>query len=83
VDVAGETAANCTRGEIDEAAIERRLILGLCLSVTTALQVIGIDVLTDAVYMLPFLVVMVALVVFARRAYLPAALRTPYRREER
>ena len=59
------------------------LIFGLCLSVATALQVIGVDVPTDVVYMLPFLAVMAALVVFARRAYLPAALGVPYRRGRR
>lgn len=55
-------------------------IFGLCLSVTTALQLVGIDVPTDVVYMLPFLAVMVALVAFARRSYLPAALCLPYRK---
>jgi len=59
------------------------LIFGLCLSVATALQVIGVDVPTDIVYMLPFLAVMVALAAFARRSYLPAALGVPYGRGER
>lgn len=59
------------------------LIFGLCLSVATALQLVGIDVPTDVVYMLPFLAVMVALVAFARRSFLPAALCLPYRRGER
>ena len=58
-------------------------IFGLCLSLATALQVVGIDIPTDVVYMLPFLAVMAALIVFARRAYLPAALCRPYRRGER
>jgi general nucleoside transport system permease protein len=56
-------------------------IFGICLSIATALQVAGIDVPTDVVYMLPFVAVMVALVAFTRRAYLPAALATPYRRD--
>ena len=56
-------------------------IFGVCLSITTALQIIGIDVPFDVVLMLPFVAVMVALVVFARRAYLPAALATPYRHD--
>ena len=59
------------------------LVFGLCLSIATALQVIGVDIPTDVVYMLPFLAVMAALVVFARRAYLPAALGVPYRRDRR
>jgi simple sugar transport system permease protein len=58
-------------------------IFGICLSIATALQIVGIDVPTDLVYMLPFVAVMVALVAFARRAYLPAALATPYRRDGR
>ena len=33
------------------------LAFGLCLSVATALQVVGVDVPTDVVYMLPFLAV--------------------------
>ena len=56
-------------------------IFGVCLSITTALQIIGIDVPFDVVLMLPFVAVMAALVAFARRAYLPAALATPYRRD--
>ncbi len=59
------------------------LVFGLCLSVATALQVVGVDVPTDVVYMLPFLAVMAALVLFARRAYLPAALGVPYGRGRR
>jgi simple sugar transport system permease protein len=57
------------------------LVFGLCLSGVTALQLVGVDVPNDVVYMLPFLVVMAALVIFARRSYLPAALGIPYRRE--
>jgi simple sugar transport system permease protein len=58
-------------------------LFGICLSIATALQIVGIDVPTDVVYMLPFVAVMVALVAFSRRAYLPAALATPYRRDGR
>jgi ABC-type uncharacterized transport system permease subunit len=58
-------------------------IFGLCMSVATALQLVNIDVPTDVVYMVPFLAVMVALVAFARRSFLPAALCLPYRRGER
>lgn len=58
-------------------------IFGICLSIATALQLVGISIPTDVVYMLPFLVVMAALVIFARQAYLPAALCLPYRRGER
>ncbi len=56
-------------------------LFGACVSMATALQLVGVDVPTDAVFMLPFLAVMTALVAFARRSYLPAALGVPYRRE--
>jgi ABC-type uncharacterized transport system permease subunit len=58
-------------------------IFGLCASIATALQQVGVNVPKDVVFMLPFVAVMVALVVFARRSYLPSALAQPYRREER
>jgi simple sugar transport system permease protein len=37
-----------------------------------------VQVPTDLVQMLPFAMVMVVLVIFGRRAYLPAALGLPY-----
>lgn len=54
------------------------LVFGVALSIATALQLVGINVPTDVVQMLPFVAVMVALVLFARRSYLPAALATPF-----
>jgi general nucleoside transport system permease protein len=51
--------------------------------VATALQLIGIQISTDYVQMLPFVAVIVVLVLFARRSYLPAALALPYIRGER
>ena len=59
------------------------LLFGICLSLTTALQVAGIDIPTDVIEMLPFAAVMLALVVFGRRAGLPAALGLPYLRGAR
>ncbi|MGY6708261.1 MAG: putative B6 ABC transporter permease subunit 1 [Rhizobiaceae bacterium] len=59
------------------------LIFGMCLSLTTAAQVAGINVPTDVIQMLPFLAVMVMLVLFGRRASLPAALGIPYERGAR
>lgn len=59
------------------------LLFGLCLSLTTALQVAGLRVPTDLVQMLPFAAVMLLLLCFGRRAALPAALARPYRRGER
>lgn len=56
------------------------LLFGMSVSLSTALQLVGVNVPQDVVNMLPFVAVMVALVLFARRAYLPAALGTPYKR---
>lgn len=59
------------------------LLFGASLSATTALQVLGSDIPTDLVQMLPFATVMLSLVAFGGRAHLPAALGTPFRRGER
>lgn len=59
------------------------LLFGACLSMTTALQVAGVAIPTDVIQMLPFVAVMVVLVVFGRRASLPAALGLPYVRGAR
>lgn len=59
------------------------LLFGMSLSVATALQLVGVDISTDYVQMLPFVSVIVVLVLFARRSYLPAALAVPYVRGER
>lgn len=58
-------------------------LLGACLSMTTALQVAGINIPTDVINMLPFAVVMLVLVFFGRRAALPASLGRPYVRGAR
>jgi ABC-type uncharacterized transport system permease subunit len=59
------------------------LLFGVCLSLTTAMQVAGINIPTDVIQMLPFLAVMAMLVLFGRRASLPAALGIPYERGAR
>jgi simple sugar transport system permease protein len=59
------------------------LLFGIALSIATALQLVGIDVSTDLVQMLPFIVVMLALALFARQSYLPAALAVPFERGKR
>jgi len=59
------------------------LLFGAGLSATTALQVLGVAIPTDVVQMLPFAVVMLALVAFGGRRGLPAALGKPYRRGPR
>ena len=59
------------------------LVFGAALSMTTALQVAGSNVPTDVIQMLPFAAVIVMLVVFGRRAQLPAALGLAYERGTR
>ena len=59
------------------------LLFGACLSMTTALQVAGVDIPTDVIQMLPFAAVMAVLVIFGRKASLPAALGIPYVRGAR
>ncbi len=59
------------------------LLFGIALSIATALQLVGINVPTDVVQMLPFIAVMVALALFARQSYLPAALAVPFVRGAR
>jgi ABC-type uncharacterized transport system permease subunit len=59
------------------------LLFGMSLSIATALQLIGVEISTDYVQMLPFIAVIVVLVLFARRSYLPSALALPYFRGER
>ena len=59
------------------------LLFGISLSITTALQLAGIEISTDLINMMPFIAVMVALVIFGRRSYLPPALALPYVRGAR
>jgi general nucleoside transport system permease protein len=59
------------------------LLFGVSLSLTTALQVAGIDMPTDVVQMLPFAMVILVLVIFGRDSMLPPALGLPYIRGER
>ena len=56
------------------------VLFGLCLALTTAMQVAGINMPTDVIQMLPFIAVMTMLILFGRRASLPAALGLPYQR---
>jgi len=59
------------------------VLFGISLSMATALQLAGINISTDVVTLLPFVAIMVALVLFGRRAYLPPALALPYVRGAR
>ncbi len=58
-------------------------LFGVSLALTTALQIGGFNIPTDVVQMLPFLMVMLVLVMFARHSVLPPALGLPYVRGER
>ncbi len=59
------------------------LLFGMSLSVTTALQLIGVNIPVDIVQMLPFVSVLLVLVLFARNAHLPSSLALPYLRGSR
>lgn len=59
------------------------VLIGACLSMTTALQVAGVAIPTDIVQMLPYLAVMLVLILFGRGTRLPAALGRPYVRGAR
>jgi ABC-type uncharacterized transport system permease subunit len=64
-------------------AVVGSLLFGASLSIADWAQVAQINISTDLVFMLPFILVLVVLVVFGRRAYLPAALALPYERGSR
>jgi ABC-type uncharacterized transport system permease subunit len=59
------------------------MLFGITLSLSDTLQIIGITLSTDVVNMLPFAAIIIALIVFARRSYLPPALAIPYVRGTR
>jgi len=59
------------------------LMFGVSLALTTALQVSGVNIPTDVVQMLPFAMVILVLVIFARHSGLPPALGLPYVRGQR
>jgi simple sugar transport system permease protein len=59
------------------------LMFGIALSLSTLLQLAGINLSTDVVHIFPFAAIIVALMLFARRAYLPPALAVPYVRGAR
>jgi general nucleoside transport system permease protein len=58
-------------------------LFGISLSLSNALQIAGITISEDVINMLPFIAIIVALVLFSRRAYLPPALAVPYIRGAR
>ncbi len=58
-------------------------LFGISVSLTTSLQLVGVEIAQDLVNMIPFIAVLAALIIFARGNYLPAALCLPYNREAR
>jgi simple sugar transport system permease protein len=56
------------------------LLFGFALSLTSALQVMGVNISPDFILMTPYLVVIAALLIFARSTNLPSALCIPYER---
>ena len=58
-------------------------LFGVSISLIDSLQIVGINISTDVGHMLPFLAIIVALILFARRSYLPPALALPYLRGAR
>jgi ABC-type uncharacterized transport system permease subunit len=64
-------------------AVVGAMLFGASLSVADWAQVAQVKISTDFVFMLPFLLVLLVLVLFGRRAYLPAALALPYERGTR
>jgi general nucleoside transport system permease protein len=64
-------------------AVAGSFLFGMSLSLADWAQVANINISTDFVFMLPFLLVLLVLVAFGRRAYLPASLALPYVRGAR
>jgi general nucleoside transport system permease protein len=65
------------------AVVTYSLMFGIALSLSDLLQIAGINLSPEVVHMLPFAAIIVALMLFARRAYLPPALALPYVRGAR
>jgi simple sugar transport system permease protein len=61
-------------------ALIASFVFGMALSVTSALQIAGIQVSTDLVNMIPFAAMLVALWLLARSSAMPRALGLPYMR---
>jgi ABC-type uncharacterized transport system permease subunit len=64
-------------------AVIGAFLFGVSLSLADWAQVANINISTDLVFMLPFILVLLVLVAFGRRSYLPAALALPYVRGTR
>ena len=59
------------------------ILFGMLNALGDSLQIIGVDIRTEFIGMLPYIGIMVAMVLLARRTTLPAALGVPYWRGRR
>jgi len=59
------------------------LVYGIAVAVKNPLQLIGVSVPADVFQMLPYIVVMLTLIIFARSSVVPPALGSPYTRGAR
>jgi general nucleoside transport system permease protein len=64
-------------------AVAFSLLFGIALSINDPLQLVGVNLKPEVLHILPFASIIVALILFARRAYLPPALALPYVRGAR
>lgn len=78
----GIVLAMLARGKV-MWVIALSFLFGISLSISTALQLAGVNISTDVIQMLPYVTVIAVLLLFARRSYLPSALALPYFRGER
>jgi simple sugar transport system permease protein len=59
-------------------AVTFSLLFGIALSINDPLQLVGVNLKPEVLHILPFASIILALILFARRAYLPPALALPY-----
>ena len=64
-------------------AVLGALLFGFSLQFATAVQLVGVEISTAFVFMLPYVSVIAVLIVFARQSRLPSALGLPYHRGSR
>ena len=65
------------------AVVGFSLMFGITLSINGPLQAVGHSLSPEVLHMLPFASIILALILFARRSYLPPALALPYVRGAR
>jgi simple sugar transport system permease protein len=65
------------------AVVVFSVMFGIALSINGPLDAVGVSLSPEVLHMLPFATIIVALILFARRAYLPPALALPYVRGAR